>query len=81
LEALQAALQPEVSVVLRRTSSFPYDLEQLALEQTVRGTLVRRARELLVMTDDAKARADLLAALKFALMALDGRQVHPDAIE
>jgi len=80
LAEVRAALVPEVNVVLNRPFAFPYDLDQLSQEQTVRGTLVRRVREQLDASSDATARTDLLAALKTALLAVEGRQVHPDAI-
>lgn len=80
LADVRAAMPSEANVVLYRSFAFPYDLDQLAMEQTVRGTLVRNVRGQLNATNDADAKKDLLAALKIVLLALDGRQVHLDAI-
>jgi DNA repair exonuclease SbcCD nuclease subunit len=81
--ALADVLGAEIRVVLRRAFVLPYDLDRLATEPTVRGALVRRVQAQLAAIDaaaDPAARADLLAALKAALLALEGRQVHLDAI-
>jgi DNA repair exonuclease SbcCD nuclease subunit len=53
----------------------PYDLEQLAREQTVRGLLVRRFQERIGNTVDEFERNQQLTALRFALQALEGKQV------
>jgi DNA repair exonuclease SbcCD nuclease subunit len=77
---IRSAITSETEVILRRPFRMIYDLEQLALEPTVRGTLVQRAQEQLAAATDEIARTELLASLQVALMALEGRQVHPDAI-
>ena len=80
LEEVRSALSSEVDAVLSRPFAILYDLDQIAQEPTVRGSLVMRAREQLAGVTDEAARAELFAALNYALMALEGRQVHPDAI-
>ncbi len=57
--------------------SAAYDLQQLALEPSTRGLLVRRFQERLANTSSETDRAVAVQALNLALRALDGRQVRP----
>jgi DNA repair protein SbcD/Mre11 len=57
--------------------AFPYNLERLAQEQTVRGLLVRRFQSDLKHAKDEAERQRRLRALALALQALDGKQVQP----
>lgn len=55
--------------------TFPYDLERLAQEQTVRGLLVRRFQGNLSGSKDEAERQRRLRALAVALQALEGKSV------
>ena len=56
--------------------TFPYDLDKLKNEQTVRGMLVRRYLERINTLLDEKQRAVAESALHSALCALDGKRVN-----
>ena len=56
--------------------TFPYDLERLAQEQTVRGLLVRRFQSNLSDFKDEAERQRRLRALAVALQALEGKSVQ-----
>jgi len=56
--------------------AFPYDLERLAQEQTVRGLLVRRFQGNLSGSKDEAERQRRLRALAVALQALEGKSVE-----
>ena len=57
--------------------AFPFDLEHLAQEQTVRGLLVRRFQHRLTRARDEAERERQWRALALALQALEGKQVQP----
>ena len=59
----------------------PYDLAQVAQEQTVRGLLVRRFQEQLALTHNSQDRQLVVDALDYALQALAGKQVQPYEVE
>lgn len=70
----KATLQFEVEL------TFPYNLDQLAQEQTVRGMLVRRFQARLGDAKSLRERTLTESALLCALRALDGRQVGFDEV-
>jgi hypothetical protein len=80
LSDIQEALTTDAKVILESAFTFPYDLDHLAQEQTVRGMLIRYVQDQINASSDANERNKLLNALQIALTALDGRQVHPDAV-
>lgn len=73
--ALSGQLQRKAHIVVKTSLAMPYNLEQLAREQTVRGLLVRRFQQRLSSTTDEVQRRKTLSALHIALRALDGKQV------
>lgn len=60
--------------------SFPYDLDRLAQEETVRGLLVRRFQEHLGGAESSEDHRLAQDALVSALRALDGKQVNTDEV-
>lgn len=79
LAKIHDQLMCEVDVLLRRQFTFAHDLDELAREQTVRGVLARRALEAIEQSPDKESADKILASVRIALMALEGKQVSPDA--
>lgn len=77
LTALASMLETKAHVQLTTRLSLGCNLEQLALEQTVRGLLVQRFQARLAELHDPEERQATLKALALALDALDGKQVRP----
>jgi hypothetical protein len=80
VEALAGQVKTKAHVRYETRLSLPYDLEQLAQEQTVRGLLVRRFQARLKNASSDQEHHKLLNALNYALEALDGKQVRPNEI-
>lgn len=78
LEAAAVLAQVETPAHLygQARFTFPYDLERLAQEQTVRGLLVRRFQSNLSCIKDEAERQRRLRALAVALQALEGKSVE-----
>lgn len=79
LAKIQGQLVSEVDVLLKRSFVFSFDLGELAKEQTVRGVLARHALEAIDQSTDEETSHEILASVRIALMALEGKQVSPDA--
>lgn len=75
--ALTNGLETKAHVQLKTRLALRHDFDQLAVEQTVRGLLVRRFQTRLAEVRDPGDRQAILKALALALDALDGRQVGP----
>lgn len=60
--------------------ALPYNLEQLAQEQTVRGLLMRRFQAHLEAAKSLRERTQAESALLCALRVLDGKQVNLDEV-
>ena len=76
-----AALADAKAIVLYEPRlDMPYELNQLSLEQTIRGLLVRRFQKRLEETEASDDRTRTESALLCALRALDGREVGLDEI-
>ncbi len=80
LEALVGEVETKAHVRYEARPSLPYDLEQLAQEQTVRGLLVRRFQARFEAARSLHERALAESALFCALRALDGKQVGLDEV-
>jgi len=80
LEALTGQVTARAQVSYEVRFSLPYNLEQLAQEQTVRGLLVRRFQARLEAAESRRERALAKNALLCALRAMDGKQVTLDEI-
>lgn len=73
--AVLAQVQTPAHLYGQARFTFPYDLERLAQEQTVRGLLVRRFQGNLSGLKDEAERQRRLRALAVALQALEGKSV------
>lgn len=78
--ALVNGLETKAHVQLKTRLTLRHDFDQLAVEQTVRGLLVRRFQTRLAEVHDPGDRHAILKALALALDALDGRQVRPHEV-
>jgi len=79
LTEVEARVDARAYLTMRVERPFPYDLDQLAQERTVRGLLVRRFRA--APDADAPLDHDLrMKALSLALQALDGKGVRPSEV-
>ncbi len=74
--AVLAQVQTPAHLYGQARFTFPYDLERLAQEQTVRGLLVRRFQGNLSGSTDEAERQRHLRALAVALQALEGKPVE-----
>lgn len=77
---LAGQIESRVPIQYEAQFSFPYDLDRLGQEETVRGLLVRRLQERLRAARSAEDHHLAQAALLVALRALDGRQVNIDEV-
>jgi len=80
IEALAKQIETKAYLHYEPQLAFPYNLEQLAQEQTVRGMLVRRLQARIEGASSLRERAKAESALLCALRALDGKQVGFDEI-
>jgi exonuclease SbcD len=74
LSELHKLVQTQVIFRMKCRFKIDYDLEQLASEPTIRGTLVQRFLNRIHDSTDESERSKQLTALHFALQALEGKQ-------
>ena len=77
---LTSGLETKAHVQLKTRLALRHDFDQLAVEQTVRGLLLRRFQTRLAEVRGPGDRQAILKALALALDALDGRQVRPHEV-
>lgn len=80
LGTLAGHVETKAGLQFETQLTFPHNLDQLAQEQTVRGTLVRRFQARLGDSKSLGERTLAESALLCALQALDGRQVGFDEV-
>jgi len=77
IEQILSQIKTKVFIEFFVNIPMHFDLDKLAQEQTVRGTLVKHSLERVDVLTSAQEREKEQNALMYALQALEGRQIRP----